>query len=153
MGAGASTPRENAKNGKQASNGTPVKAESKGTEYESSPFASSPFDNDLQADRDAANRVSGVSDRKLKKMALGLPGYKDVERDYDATLEEMGSFNHVQTQQWTEGVGSRLERLTDGPLYAKPSSNEIQPGVDPRALKRVSQRCYHQAVSTRASQH
>lgn len=138
MGAGASTSRENAENGKLP-NRTPVKAESKGNVYETSPFASSPFDNDIQADGKTDSRASGVSDRKLKKMALGLPGYKDVERDYDSTLEEMGSFNHAETQQWTEGVGAKLERLSDGPLYTKAASDEVQAGVDPRALKRMSQ--------------
>lgn len=141
MGAGASTPRKSGSSGNSLKEGisTPVKAESKGAEYETSPFAASPFDNDIQGDSNAENRAPGISDRKLKKMALGMPGYKDIERDYNETLEEMGSFNHVQTQQWTDGVGPKLERLTDGPLYTKAASKEIQPSIDPRALKRMSQ--------------
>ena len=52
--------------------------------FESNPFDSS-FDNENNV---GAKGTAGMSERKLKKMALGLPGYKDVQRDYAETLEE-----------------------------------------------------------------
>ena len=103
MGAGASTPRE--PGGLEAAQlGTPSQAEPKGSEYAESPFASSPFDSDIKNDT-VDSKKTGVSERRLKKMALGLPGYKDVQRDYDDTLEELGSFNQIQAQEWADGVG------------------------------------------------
>ena len=131
MGAGASTPREQTGGGKRKLR-TPTRAEPKGSEYAESPFASSPFDSDIKNDA-VDSKQTGASERRLKKMALGLPGYKDVQRDYDDTLEELGSFNHVSSQEWTEGVGAKLERLTDGPLIKK-STSEVQQSIDPRAL-------------------
>ena len=87
----------------------------------------------ISRDETTDSKKTGISERKLKKMALGLPGYKDVQRDYNDTLEELGSFNHANSQEWTEGIGPKMERLTDGPSVKK-SNSEMQQSIDPRAL-------------------
>ena len=62
--------------------------------FESNPFDSS-FDNENNV---GAKGTAGMSERKLKKMALGLPGYKDVQRDYAETLEDLGKFNNIKSE-------------------------------------------------------
>ena len=117
MGAGASasnTPR----NAAGAAAGVKYAAGS-GAGAVGAAFEANPFDNSLGDDASSAQgkHPGGVlSERKLKKMALGMPGYKDVQRDYDETLSDMGKFNTIKTESWTkpdyDGTGPvRQEKL------------------------------------------
>ena len=43
----------------------------------------------------------GVSNNKLKKMALGIQGYKEQQRDYDSTMNHL-EMNHLSEVAWSE---------------------------------------------------
>jgi len=121
--------------------------------FAANPFDDSPFAADSKGHSNNGNRNSGIanapvmSEAKLKKMALGLPGYKDIQRDYDETLSDLGKFNTVKTDDWSSPVGNnsggavKKETLTDGYPYGKMAamSDAIEPAVDPRAIQRQRQ--------------
>ncbi len=156
MGAGASAdhsprPVTGAVKGKGAKS-LPVGAGAVASTFEANPFDDSPFAADNKGFVGNSAKGGGgdppvMSEAKLKKMALGLPGYKDVQRDYDETLMELGKFNSVKTEEWNNPVGNgdgavKLEKLTDGYPYGKnanKAASAIESSVDPRALQRQRQ--------------
>lgn len=121
--------------------------------YAANPFDDSPFKADSKGHSNTSNKNSGIanapvmSEAKLKKMALGLPGYKDVQRDYDETLQDMGKFNTTKTDDWSSPIGNnsggavKKETLSDGYPYGKKSqiSAAVEQSVDPRSIQRQRQ--------------
>ena len=119
------------------------KSGSSGTGTANSPFQSSPLDG-IKAARGQSKGAGGekvMSDAKLRKIALGLPGYHDVDRDYEETRQEL-RFNKTTQETWSapaEGASTlKPERLFDGNMYSTKQS-ATQPAMDPRALARKHQ--------------
>lgn len=131
MGAGASTPR-----------GPIDPAEAKNQnklEPSNEVFMASPFDDETMgsADLQGVAGSKNLSPARLKKLAMGLPTYKEVERDYNSTLDEI-EFNKAQIADWIappQGFGDKKpERLVDDYPYGKTSSSaQKYPQQDVRA--------------------
>ena len=156
MGAGASTdnsPRPGAGQGGAANRQVSAVSAS----FSANPFeGDNPFSQSQDAKGNGNSNTSGLSERKLKKMALGMPGYKDVQRDYDETLADLGRFNTTKTDDWVAPIGGegsapvKQERLYDGYAYGKSAKgpSPIEAQVDVRSIQRQRQQ---QAVSSGVS--
>ena len=130
MGAGASAPRDQAEVAESKDSSS---RQEKPTDF----FEASPFD-DVGCGGESGLGMSAAPDKpslsagRLKKLALGLPGYKEVDRDYNATLEEL-EFNKAQVSEWVtppEGFGDRKpERLVDDYPYGRGSGNTTGAGI------------------------
>eukprot|EP01039_Chlorochromonas_danica_P003691 gene3691-4038_t len=60
-----------------------------------------PFEDDAKPSEGEGNVTSTMSSNRLKKLALGIPGYKDQQRDYDPTLAKI-DVNKTGEVIWAE---------------------------------------------------
>jgi hypothetical protein len=73
-------------------------------------------------------RCDRVHNNKLKKMALGIQGYKDHQRDYDATLASL-DLNKTTQLEWSEPkITASLLSVENRTLLSPPLMLPFQPG-------------------------
>lgn len=90
-------------------------------------------------------QLNGVSNNKLKKMALGIQGYKDQQRDYDATLSQL-DLNKTAQVEWSdpkfENITSPNRNITNNfsssSQMINSSSSVILSPVDKKKLKELA---------------
>jgi hypothetical protein len=86
-----------------------------------------------------------VSNNKLKKMALGIQGYKDQQRDYDVTLNAL-DLNKTSHVEWSEPKPiftpnrsakehSQLESKSSTPQLFSPGSSMMMSPAEKRKIK------------------
>lgn len=111
---------------------------------ERSKSTSEPVVLDLAAATAAQEKV--LSNNKLKKMALGIQGYKDVQRDYDSTLSTL-DLNKTGQVEWRDPKmdapftpNKTLENKFSSPQLIAPShsSSIILSPADKRKLKEMA---------------
>jgi hypothetical protein len=87
-----------------------------------------------------------VSNNKLKKMALGIQGYKDQQRDYDVTLSQL-ELNKTAQVEWSDPKSlvtpnkpprDPLENKFSSPQLFSPSASMTMSPADKRKLREMA---------------